>query len=312
MIKYVNNNDNLIISHVADIDGIGCVILSKLVYENIDVILCEPNELEGIISDLVSSNYKRIYITDLSLKCDEMYEFINSNFTNVLHFDHHLTNVDVSKYSWSTVVVNIDDFLPSGTSLFYDYLLNNFSCNKFITSNYTASFVEAVRSYDTWDFKKTGKLDGKYLTEVFSVLGIDKFIDKYYSKIISNYNSFKLEFDNEEMSIVKRLEDDMKEYVDKCDESLIITTFLGYKVGISISENYRSEVGNVLSSRHKDLDFILIANFVRKSFSFRTTNDINLNEVAALIGGGGHSKAAGALMNEDNLKLFFSALNKEL
>lgn len=309
MIKYINNNENLIISHVADIDGMGAVILAKLIYDNIDVILLDPDELNGIIQEIKRSNYKKIYITDIAIRDFEMYEFINNNFNNILYFDHHLTNVDTSKYNWATVSPEENGFLNSGTSLFYDYLLNKFS-NKYISSEYTSNFVEAIRSYDTWDFKRTGNLDGKHLAEIFSVLGIDKFIDKYYNKIISNYKSSKLEFGEDELDIIKRLEDDMKEYVDKCDEALIITNFLGYKVGISISENYRSEVGNVLSSRHKDLDFILIANFVRRAFSFRTTNDINVNEVAKLIGGGGHSKASGATMNDENLKIFFESLKK--
>ena len=108
----------------------------------------------------------------------------------------------------------------------------------------------------------------------------------------------------------ENLEKEISKYVDDCDKNLIITNFLGYKVGVSISEHYRSEVGNVLSSRHKDLDFILIANFVRGAFSFRTTNDINLNEVAKLLGGGGHAKAAHADMNPENLNLFFKSLIK--
>lgn len=309
MIKYINNNENLIISHVADIDGMGAVILAKLIYDNIDIILLDPDELNGIIQEIKSNNYKKIYITDIAIRDFDIYEFINNNFDNILYFDHHLTNVDTSKYNWATVIPEENGILASGTSLFYDYLLNKFS-NKYISSEYTLNFVEAIRSYDTWDFKRTGNLDGKHLAEIFSVLGIDKFIDKYYNKIISNYKSCKLEFDEYELDIIKRLEDDMKEYVDKCDETLIITNFLGYKVGISISENYRSEIGNVLSSRHKDLDFILIANFVRRAFSFRTTNDINVNEVAKLIGGGGHSKAAGATMNDENLKIFFESLKK--
>lgn len=86
---------------------------------------------------------------------------------------------------------------------------------------------------------------------------------------------------------------------------------MGYNVGISISENYRSTVGNELSARHKELDFILIANFVRRAFSFRTVNDINLNEIASIIGGGGHEKAAGASMNDENLKIFYKSLYKK-
>lgn len=235
---------------------------------------------------------------------------IDTNFNNVYHFDHHLNEIDLTKYVWSTTISEINGFKPSGTSLFYDYLIKEFSNNKYINSSYTKSFVEAVRSYDTWDFKNTGNLDGKYLTEIFSIIGIDDFIDKYYEKIITNYKNERLEFDAKEMNMIKRLETEISEYIDNCDKSLIVTTFLGYKVGISISEHYRSEVGNVLSARHKDLDFILLANFVRGAFSLRTTNDVNLNEVAKLIGGGGHAKAAHADMNNENLKLFFESLKK--
>ena len=154
-------------------------------------------------------------------------------------------------------------------------------------------------------------MDGKYLTEIFSVIGIDSFIERYYLKLLKNYKLEAFTFDKDELDIVKKLEDDIASYVDECDQSLIITQFLGYNVGISISENYRSTVGNELSARHKELDFILIANFVRRAFSFRTVNDINLNEIASIIGGGGHEKAAGASMNDENLKIFYKSLYKK-
>ncbi len=38
----------LIISHVADIDGLDAVVLAKLVYEDIDYILVEFAELNGV------------------------------------------------------------------------------------------------------------------------------------------------------------------------------------------------------------------------------------------------------------------------
>lgn len=310
MIKKINNGNNLIISHIADIDGMGGVILAKLIDSNIDIILCEPGELNEVFNSINSSSYNNIYVSDLAIRDISLLDNIDNNFNNVYHFDHHLNDIDSNKYKWSTTINEINGFKPSGTSLFYNYLLEHFPDNKYINSSYTKSFVEAIRSYDTWDFKNTGNLDGKYLTDIFSIIGIDDFIDKYYQKIISNYKLEKLEFDNKEMDIVKRLEDEISSYVDNCDKSLIVTQFLGYKVGVSFSEHYRSEVGNVLSSRHKDLDFILIANFIRGVFSFRTTNDVNLNEVAKLIGGGGHAKAAHADMNKENLKLFFESLNK--
>ena len=89
MIKYINNNENLIISHVADIDGMGAVILAKLIYDNIDIILLDPDELNGIIQEIKSNNYKKIYITDIAIRDFDIYEFINNNFDNILYFDHH-------------------------------------------------------------------------------------------------------------------------------------------------------------------------------------------------------------------------------
>lgn len=310
MIKYINNNNNLIVSHIADVDGMGAVILAKLVFENIDIILCEPDELYSVFKELISSKYNQIFITDLSIKTEEIFEFINRNFSNVKHFDHHIYSFDI-KYPWSTVIHKDGDFLPCGTSIFYEYLLNNYTECQYLNSTYVSSFVENVRSYDTWDFKNTGNLDGKYLTEIFSVIGIDSFIERYYLKLLKNYKLEAFTFDKDELDIVKKLEDDIASYVDECDKSLIITQFLGYNVGISISENYRSTVGNELSARHKELDFILIANFVRRAFSFRTVNDINLNEIASIIGGGGHEKAAGASMNDENLKIFYKSLYKK-
>lgn len=310
MIKYINNNNNLIVSHIADVDGMGAVILAKLVFENIDIILCEPDELYSVFKELIGSKYNQIFITDLSIKTEEIFEFIDRNFSNVKHFDHHIYSFDI-KYPWSTVIHKDGDFLPCGTSIFYEYLLNNYTECQYLNSTYVSSFVENVRSYDTWDFKNTGNLDGKYLTEIFSVIGIDSFIEKYYLKLLKNYRLKTFTFDKDELVIVKKLEDDIASYVDECDKSLIITQFLGYNVGISISENYRSTVGNELSARHKELDFILIANFVRRAFSFRTVNDINLNEIASIIGGGGHEKAAGASMNDENLKIFYKSLYKK-
>lgn len=61
MIKKINNSNNLIISHIADIDGMGGVILAKLIYPDIDIILCETNELNEIFESINNSSYNNIY-----------------------------------------------------------------------------------------------------------------------------------------------------------------------------------------------------------------------------------------------------------
>lgn len=70
MIKYINinNNNNLIVSHIADVDGMGAVILAKLVFEKIDIILCEPDELYSVFKELIGSKYEQILLLIYRLK----------------------------------------------------------------------------------------------------------------------------------------------------------------------------------------------------------------------------------------------------
>lgn len=294
MIKIDNNSNNLMISHIADIDGMGSVILSKLI-DNMDILLINTDEVRETLNNLLkNNNYEKIYMCDLSIP-DDLADVIDGKLP-IKHFDHHPTNTYVSKYNWSTVIPIINHFKPSGTSLYYDYLVSTSSLD-IIHSEKIKVFVEAIRSYDTWDFINTKNLLGKHMTMLFSMLGPLKFIDRFYNRLVNN-ETFELnEFEKE---LIELKQNEMNDYIDVCDENLIIADFAGYKVGISISESYRSELGNVLSSRHKELDFILIVDFHRKSFSMRTTNDIHLGEISKKLGGGGHAKAAGFPMNEEN------------
>lgn len=308
MIKIDNNSDKLIISHVADIDGMGSVILSKLVYK-MDILLLSTEEIRNNLNNLLIENkYKEIYMCDLSIP-DDMADIINGKLP-IKHFDHHPTNTYVSKYEWSTVIPEIDGFKPCGTSLFYDYLVNN-TDDKIIHSEKAKQFVEAVRSYDTWDFVNTNNLLGKYLTMIFSMYGPIKFIDTFYNRLIDDNINFEL--NDLEKSLIEIKKEEMESYIKECDKNLIKTKFLDFNVGITISELFRSELGNRLSEKYKDeLDFILIVDFHRESYSTRTVNDVDLGEICKSLGGGGHKKAAGFPMNKENNDLILGIIKDNL
>lgn len=306
MLKIDNNSKSLMISHISDIDGMGSVILSKLV-NNMDVLLISVDEVRETLNSLINNNkYEEIFMCDLSIP-DDLADVINEKLF-IKHFDHHPTNTYASKYAWSTIVPIKAGFKPSGTSLYYDYLVKTSNLD-IIKSEKVKIFVEAIRSYDTWDFINTGNLMGKHLTMIFSMIGPLKFIDRFYDRLINN-NEFKLNDLERELIEIKQSEND--NYIDECDKNLIITNFLNYKVGISISESCRSELGNTLSNRHKDLDFILIVDFHRKSFSTRTTNDVNLGEICKQLGGGGHAKAAGFPMNQENINMVLELIKNNI
>lgn len=306
MIKINNNSDTLIISHISDIDGMGSVILSKLI-GNYDILLLAIEDVRDCLSSLYENDYKQIYMCDLSIP-DDMADIVDEKIKNIKHFDHHPTNTYVNKYDWSTVIPNDNGFKPSGTSLFYNYLVNNNLLKKSVKLD---EFVEAIRSYDTWDFVNTDNLLGKHLTMIFSMYGPIKFIDTFYSRLTDENVNFEL--NNLEKNLIEIKTEEMNNYVLECDNNLIKTRFLNYSVGITISELFRSEVGNRLSDKYKDeLDFILIIDFHRRSYSMRTVNDIDLGALAKKLGGGGHQKAAGFPMNKENNEIIFSLIKSNI
>ncbi len=307
----------LLISHIADMDGLGCVILGKIVFPKLDVILIEPDELKEKIEDLLKNKkytkYEKIFITDLGMNINVGKLIDDSPMKElVTHLDHHQTNIEVSIYPWSTVISEIDGFKPSGTSLFYEYLLNNYSTNEIIKYNSLKEFVEGVRSNDTYQFIETGNKLGYYLTQILARNGKEKVINDFYDRIIhGDKRHFKLT--SEEENICTEMQKELDDYLKWCDDTLIRINFLGYKVGLSISTKFRSSVGNLLSEKYKDeLDFILIANYERESFSVRTVNEINVGNICKDLGGGGHEKAGGFPMTDDNLKLTSPYFDKKV
>lgn len=313
MIKRLNNGNTLIISHIADIDGMGGIILGSLAFKNMDYFLIEFHELDEVIDCLLENDlykkYDRIFITDVSIRQASISKIEKSDLKNkLLIFDHHQTETETNKYDWATVISEVNGFKPSGTSLFYDYLIEHFS-NSVLESQATKEFVEAIRSYDTWTWKKDGNLKGEILTNIFIKMGIENFISFYSRKLSDVQNSF--DFTEEESKMSDDLEREIKDYITWCDENLYRIKLDGYNVGLSISTKFRSDVGNTLSQKYKnELDYILIVNLERESFSARTVNDINLPEICKQYGGGGNGMAGGFPMTLENLKLVEDAIKK--
>lgn len=314
--KY-NNNKKLIISHIADVDGVSAVILAKLHYENIDYCLVEFSELEELLKKLVQNNsykqYDEIFITDVSFRPSSL-KIIDTNEelkSKIKHFDHHISELDsMDKYPFVNIVNERNGKLECGTTLFYEYIEKDFKYK----SEFLDKYLEAVRSYDTGG-PFCGNEYGNKLVMLFGLIGIDNFIKKFSNGIKESKDPITNE-DNELMNLeIER----RNEYVDICDKNLIRINLNGRKVGVSISELYRSIVGNQLSRKYKDeLDYILILNFQRNQFSFRTVKDnINVGQIAKSFTkeGGGHTKAAGMPLNKDTLFILDlireSIMNKE-
>lgn len=279
-------------SHIADIDGITPIILSKIAFKNVTYKLLDnpiDSEFLTVVNNTDFSNYDYIFMTDLCISEDTLTK-LDSNFLKKFKiFDHHIGNVNMNKYDFITVI----DSKECGTSLYYNYLCSNFN-NDYLSKDITKYIVEHVRRCDTWDFSLGYD---STLVDIFNVLGRDYYINYLYNMILNN-TEFKID---DKLKFLFEVEEKRKnEYIKEKEKSMIKCNINNYKVGVVFAEEYRSLLGNTISKNHEELDFIIIIN-INRSVSYRTVKDINLSDFASIYGGKGHPKAAGSPL-PDNLK----------
>jgi oligoribonuclease NrnB/cAMP/cGMP phosphodiesterase (DHH superfamily) len=285
-----------------DLDGIGCAILAKLAFMDVNITYCSYNDIDENVLKFINSKdyqfYDYVYITDISIK-KETAEVINNchpekfksgfNLNEMFQLlDHHATALELNEYFWCNVQVEENGEKTSGTQLFYNNLLENEYLKR---KNSLDIFVDNVNQYDTWLwFTKYKNNTPKMWNDLYYVLGKEKFINYVKEKIYKD--DFSL--DSFAVQILELEQNKIDNYVKAKDQEIIKREILGKKFGIVFAEFYVSELGNSLCLLHPELDFIAIINM--KGFVSLRSNkkDLNLGQdIAKLFGGGGHFSAAG-------------------
>lgn len=307
-----------------DLDGVGCAILGKLAFDNIDIEYCEYNNVNQKIEEFIAEeqyiSYNKVYLTDISVN-GQVAELINNlGEDNVFTLiDHHPTALWLNKYCWANIeeeTILIYGYgeqqiveKTSGTYSFLIELLEN-DCIRptqqelFILKD----FADTVRKYDTWLWKEKYNDDTpKKWNDLLYILGRDRFVDKVVKMLENN----KFELDNTDKLLLELEQNKIDKYIEQKNKEIIKIDILNSKAGVIFGEQYHSEVGNKLSEMHPELDFIIIIN-LSKSVSYRTVkSDINLGkDIASFYGGGGHPKAAGSELcqkiREEVIELIFN------
>ncbi|MGG3193894.1 DHH family phosphoesterase [Priestia aryabhattai] len=288
-----------LLSHT-DLDGVGCGVLAKLAFG--DRIKIRYNSITSLNREVewFLENEERnthLFITDLSVNEENekrLEEFYQTG-GKVQLLDHHKTALHFNKYKWGHVVVEDNEGnLASGTSLFYEYLIEN---ELIQTSNAVDEFVELVRQYDTWEWEKNNNQEAHRLNALFFLVSIDEFEEKMVNRLQNSDHFF---FDEFEQKILDMEENKVERYIRRKRRELVQTSIGDYLAGIVYAESYHSELGNELGKEYPHLDYIAMLNMGGKRISLRTIHDhVDVSEVAGHYGGGGHAKAAGcSLTNE--------------
>ena len=300
-------NKNVKLFSHTDLDGIGCVILAKYIFANLDYEMCDYGNINDKIKEFLNNNYLKydtIFITDISVN-EEVAEMLDKCGKKIVLLDHHKTAEWLNKYSWAKVKEN--DFelgrKTSGTLMFYRYLDDN----KFsVLKSQIRDFVYMVNDYDTWYWNQIGDIKPKQLNDLYYIYKSENFINKVLTFFISDNDNI---FTSTDELLLNIKQEDINSYIEKKNKTLIKYDICGYKAGIVFCENYISETGNQLCKLNLDLDFIALIN-MDSTVSYRTIKDVDVSQIAKTFGGGGHPKASGSqidsLINEKLLSLIFN------
>ena len=296
----------LLLSHVADLDGVTPVILSNLVGFDFEYKLFDLDELSDFISEKIDTNYfdkyDKIIITDLSVSVSVADKIVDSVYKDKFKlFDHHATAKYLNDYDFAYVCESIDSHKECGTTLYYNYLIKKYN-NDILKKKSVVTFVELVRQCDTWQFTDMKK-EALDLSSLHAFYGIDTFIENYTSFLKKNDVFHYTNFDN---TILKSLNRKKQEYIESMKDKVIIRKIRNYNIGFVFAEEYRSELGHYICEKYMDkIDFACIIN-LNTHISFRGIKDIEINKFAEIYGGGGHPKACAIPLPNGLKKLIIS------
>lgn len=288
----------LLFTHKNDIDGMGNAILSKLAFDEVDYELCGTFDLVSKVNEYIDNGkiyqYDRIFITDLCLDEVTLFRIFNdNNIKNKIQIiDHHKTydNEKYLKYPFVKVVLKNDKGLCCGTSLFYEYLINN---NLLEKNDVTSEFVELTRQHDTWEWKNIYHNEkARDLAILFDSLGTEGYINFMYNKLKEER---VFEFNNIEKLLISNKKIVIYDVIREYMKNIYCREILGLKTAIIfINYEFRNEIAEYIKE-HNDMDFdiTMMISLDRKVVSYRCAKKgVSVREVAEYFGGKGHDVAA--------------------
>ncbi|XQY93901.1 DHH family phosphoesterase [Metabacillus sp. HB246100] len=292
-----------------DLDGISCGILAKIAFkEDVEVQYHSVNSLDYAVEKFLQIHSEgnldrtKLYITDLSVhqeNAKRLNEYVKKG-GQVILIDHHKSALHLNNYSWASVSVEEPNGgLASATSLFYEYLIKSKALE---SSKILDEYVELVRQYDTWEWDKNNNTQAKQLNDLLFLQSIEDFEESISNRI---HDQERFTFSDFEVKLLEMEENKRDRYIRKKKRETLQVNITDACVGVVYAEAYHSELGNELGKEYSHLDAIVILNMGNRKVSFRTIHeDIDVSEIAATFGGGGHAKAAGCSLTKEAYKQF--------
>ena len=242
-------------SHIADPDGLGCVVLASLVYQNLRFTLCKNNEELNLLFQQFMENkeyydYDQIFITDLCLSDNLLRQIDSNEYVNLKNkliiFDHHQGTKEsfTKEYSFVTLNEMKDGKKCCGTSLFYEYLLSKTPLQ---ATSYRDTFVLYTRLHDTYEWKEKNTIEAYQLQTLLNELGAIGYFYHFKESCLNRKDPFSytfmekewmINFERKEALLIKDL---LEHLVIKKEKNITYGAVIGpYQVRNSFAVSLRS------------------------------------------------------------------------
>lgn len=299
-----------------DLDGAGCSVIFKLAHQHL-----KPEEFKIIhcANGTVDKKVQELWFLELigpeTTICfgdicpsKEFLEKIVKSFPDLHIWDHHKTNLFAQEiYPKAYIIpVDVDGRLLSGTSIMYRYFTGlarstmgvdkrGDFIRKSSNPNVLYDFIDTIRSYDTYEWKKTNNVRAKQLQIQFQLLGMQRFVDKYTVRLsnaiadTSILHSWDLEYIDAKLEQEQNLIDDIS------IKNVRVVSIKEFKAAVMITEMNVSEIAYQFLQKYPEIDIFIGISLERNQYQFRTIrNDLDTGAlIAKPAGGGGHPKASG-------------------
>jgi oligoribonuclease NrnB/cAMP/cGMP phosphodiesterase (DHH superfamily) len=298
--------------HDTDLDGVSCRLLTEYFIKPLCKKYIPLNTVERTMVDFNWDTAQKsdiIIFTDIAPSDMIMYQKLIDMNKEVWIFDHHVTSRELlgelPNYIYSTE--------KCGTKILYDYITEGKRKHKIIND-----YVNLVNIYDMWKESDPLRPHAESLHNV--LMGtiawfsnqtetskrenfINKQLNKFKNRLDGNFY-----FDMYEQTIIvkakqkiennyKTAKKNLKKRVDNEGNKYLFTECVS-KV---------SFVASRLLKEYKDYDYIAIrATFSKDGykFSLRSANGFQVEAIAKIYGGGGHSASSGLELTEEQYFAF--------
>lgn len=305
-------------THSQDIDGMNCAVLGRKAFKDYEVVPTKTFAINQNVSKYIDDNsiynYDQVIVTDLCIK-EPLLTKINKDEilrNKVIVLDHHESEIKEGndKYDFVHITIEKNGRKESGTSLFYEYLLDN---NYLERTPFFDTLVEWTRQYDVWDWQKENNWDARKLHILYETQGLDRYMEIINKKVDTKD---KLEFDESDEDIIAKFEQELHDAVASAIDRIKIVDIkidgVIYKVGYThILYKYRNDINEVIMNDNKnDLDAVGMIIDDRDTVSYRQTKkNIDVSKIAVYFDGKGHIAAAGSPQASEKFRAFIKEHN---